>query len=390
MTTFPTLTPGSRTFTPGEYPHSSFVGMSGAQNRVRNSNVMLGSQLRLTFAAISESQMLSILQHYNGQTGGFSSFALPTSVWSGVGSIGDYQLAGYGWIYTQPPTVSDAMCADAYDVEVTLETVPPESTPIAGLDQQVRLIFAAGVPASVVYSGFMINWSIAGGLPDAVGLNQAVTWSFAAGAAEQPPATDPSFSSVQLLLHMDGANGSTSFTDNSAAGTAITANGNAQISTAQSKFGGAAGLFDGTGDFLSFSGISVGSSTNCTIECWFYRIGGEALIGDPGASNFQLLAVLNGLLYAFWNGNEVEGGTVTNNTWHHAAITRSSGTIRLFLNGTQVASSAGNTQSFSVTRVARAVFRQDFNGYIDDVRITVGVARYTANFTPPTAAFPNS
>lgn len=351
---------------------------------------MLGSQLRLTFVAISETNMLSILAHYNGQNGGFSSFPLPSSVWSSVSSISDYQLAGYGWIYTQPPTVTDSMCADAYDVELVLETVPPESTPIAGLDQQVGFLFTPGAAASVLFGGFTVNWSILSGAPDMVGLNQLVSWSLAGGGATQPPVTDPSFANVSLLLHMNGSNGSTTFTDSSNNAVTVSGNGNAQISTAQSKFGSASALFDGTGDFLSFSGISILSSSDCTLECWFYRVGGEALIGDPGAGNFQLLAVLNGLLYAYWNGNEVEGGTVAVNTWHHAAITRSSGTIRLFLNGTQVASSAGNTQSFSITRIGRCVFRQDFNGHIDDLRITVGVARYTSNFTPPTAQFPDA
>src|SRR3972149_9214360 len=67
------------------------------------------------------------------------------------------------------------------------------------------------------------------------------------GIISIPPYTIDSY--TKLLLHMDGANGSTTFTDEM--GQAVTANGNAQISTAQSKFGGASGLFDGTGDYLS-------------------------------------------------------------------------------------------------------------------------------------------
>jgi hypothetical protein len=203
-------------------------------------------------------------------------------------------------------------------------------------------------------------------------------------------ATDPNFASVSLLLHMDGSNNSTTFTDSSSSALAITANGNAKISTTQSKFGGASGLFDGTGDFVSFSGISISSSADCTIECWFYRTGGEGLFGASGGGNYQLLAVLDGNLYAYWNGNELQGGTVTDNAWHHAAVTRSSGTMRLFFNGTQVATSSSNTQTFSITRVAQSVNRSDFNGYIDDARVTVGVARYTANFTAPTAPFPDA
>ena len=95
---------------------------------------MLSSQVRLTFAAITESQMLSILTHYQVRKGTFQSFPLPSAIWSGVSSINDYQLSGYGWRYVEPPTVEDAMCADAYNVAITLETVPPEGTALPGLN----------------------------------------------------------------------------------------------------------------------------------------------------------------------------------------------------------------------------------------------------------------
>lgn len=63
--------------------------------------------------------------------------------------------------------------------------------------------------------------------------------------------TDPDFASVALLLHMDGANGSASFTDSSGNAHAVTANGGAQISTAQSKFGGSSADFDAVDSYLS-------------------------------------------------------------------------------------------------------------------------------------------
>ena len=148
MTAFPTLIPSGRTFTPGIYPHTPFRAMSGKQGFVRNSNVMTSSQLRLTFAAITEAQMLSILTHYQGQRGTFISFPLPSAIWSGVSSVSDYQLAGYGWRYIDPPNVTDAMCANAYDVELTLETVPPEGTALLGLDYLVSVTLSAGRAAA--------------------------------------------------------------------------------------------------------------------------------------------------------------------------------------------------------------------------------------------------
>jgi hypothetical protein len=206
--------------------------------------------------------------------------------------------------------------------------------------------------------------------------------------------TDPDFASVSLLLHMDGSNGSTTFTDSSSSALSITANGNAQISTAQSKFGGASGLFDGSGDYLSFSALSIGSSTDATLECWVYlnSVADAGIFGTTFSGNWQLLAVLSGKLYAYWNGVEVEEATasITTNTWHHVAITRASGTLRLFVNGTLRASASSSTSNTTVSRIANTTYRGDLNGYVDDARVTIGVARYTASFTAPTAAFPNS
>lgn len=205
---------------------------------------------------------------------------------------------------------------------------------------------------------------------------------------------DPDFLSVSLLLHLNGSNGSTTFTDSSLNASSISAVGNAQISTTQSKFGGASAYFDGSGDYLEYSTgtTTIGPSQDCTLECWFYRTGGssgEALIGTTTSGNLQLLTVYSGQLYAYWDGYQVQGGTVADNTWNHAAITRSSGTIRLFLNGTQVSSVSGSTAGFGVNRFGSCVYRQNWNGYIDEIRLTVGVARYTASFTAPAAPFFN-
>ena len=151
-------------------------------------------------------------------------------------------------------------------------------------------------------------------------------------------------------------------------------------------------MFDGSGDFLSFPSISIGTSEDVTLECWFRAASTSnlALFGDASGDNIQTFAILSGILYAFWDGNEVEAGAVSADTWHHGAITRQSGTIRIFLDGTLVDSSAGNTRALLINRVGRCVNRNDFNGYIDDVRITKGVARYTASFTAPTAPFPDA
>lgn len=130
MTTFPTLTPSGRTFTPGEYPHTPFDAYNGWQGRVRHSNVMLSSQLRLTFTALTEADMLTIISHYNGQYGTYNSFSLPSALWSGA-TQADYELAGYQWRYIDSPVVEDVYC-NRYTVELTVETVPPDGAALDG------------------------------------------------------------------------------------------------------------------------------------------------------------------------------------------------------------------------------------------------------------------
>ncbi len=181
MTAFPSLIPGSRAFTPGEYPHSSFTSWSGRQNRVRNSNVMLSSQLRLTFVAITEAEMLSILAHYQGKKGGFTSFVLPAEVFSGS-TASDYTLSGYGWIYSEPPNVEDLMCG-GHNVELTMQSVPPEGTALSGIGITVSVLFAPGSASSGSGAQFSVVVSFAAGTAGAPGLAESVAVTLAAGSA---------------------------------------------------------------------------------------------------------------------------------------------------------------------------------------------------------------
>jgi hypothetical protein len=83
-------------------------------------------------------------------------------------------------------------------------------------------------------------------------------------------------------------------------------------------------------------------------------------------------------------------------TWYHVAVTRSGNTFKLFRNGVQNGSTVTNSNSCPATASTGALYVGsdvgggfgNWNGYIDDLRITKGYARYTTNFTPPTQAFP--
>lgn len=217
---------------------------------------------------------------------------------------------------------------------------------------------------------------------------------------------------VVALLHFDGSDGSTSFIDQK--GRIWTANGNAQIDTAQQRFGPSALLLDGSGDFLSTPddpAFSLGA-LDFTIECWArpssVAADFQGLIGHCDTSINQM-----GWLFRHRSNGDLEfayspDGTIANHTtvsrpaglqvdtWYHLAVCRRGTELRLFKDGVQL----GATHNIGATAIFDAntticIGQGDqsgsefWSGWIDDVRITVGVARYTENFTPPDRPFPN-
>lgn len=210
---------------------------------------------------------------------------------------------------------------------------------------------------------------------------------------------DPYLPMTSLLLHMDGSNASTTFLDSSLNTLAVTAVGNAQISTAQSKFGGASGLFDGSGDYCTATLSALGTN-DFTIEAWVrpssfanYRMIYDTRTSDGDTSGFVWGINSSGNLFIYLGSFVLTTGTLTTNTWAHVALSRSGGTWRIFVNG--VLQSGTYSNSGSLTRTATRIGMDwntlyGFDGYIDDLRITNGVARYTSNFTPPVSALPDS
>jgi hypothetical protein len=175
--------------------------------------------------------------------------------------------------------------------------------------------------------------------------------------------------------------------------------GNAQLSTAVKKYGNASMYFDGTGDNLkipSSSNFHFGTG-DFTIESWLYPTAIDAtasyICDQRTADSQNVLAVYilpGGTIEIYVNGGVVaSGGTIALNSWSHLAITRASNSLKMFLNGTQI----GSTYSLTNTLIAAPMYigtryngTQYFNGYMDDLRVTKGYARYTANFTAPTNA----
>ena len=216
-------------------------------------------------------------------------------------------------------------------------------------------------------------------------------------AKGQPVPNDPNFAFNSLLLHGDGTNGSTVITDSSGSPKTVTANGNAQISTTQSKFGGSSIAFDGTGDYLEVALAPLVDSFegNFTIEWW-------QLLSNPATAQNAVNLVLSGngaikvgagAMQVYYASNNVARSVSFSSGWQHCAVCRNAGAFLLFVDGVTGANSiVNNTGAGLPTRFDIGRNNGDYaslNGYIDDFRITKGVARYTANFTPPTLPFPD-
>jgi len=184
--------------------------------------------------------------------------------------------------------------------------------------------------------------------------------------------------------------------------------GNASISTTQSKFGGGSIFFDGSGDYLTLgSNVSTRTASirvnemnnaNATIEMWVYTANSSSSLkclvdtrsGQNTDTGYGIYQIANHVVIY---GAGVKGNAanqLTGNTWVHLAVTRANTTNYVFINGTLYNTfSYGNTLTSSNVTIASDVAGSNaFTGYIDDLRITNGFARYTANFTPTTTAFP--
>jgi hypothetical protein len=177
--------------------------------------------------------------------------------------------------------------------------------------------------------------------------------------------------------------------------------GDAKVSTAQYKYGTASMYFDGTGDRVhtgpSNPLIALGTG-NFTVECWVNKLDTNhrgiwqisSTAGGLQASTSNLaLGYQTGVWQIYRNGNsESASYSITPNTWYHTAVVRNSGTTKLYVNGTEVISVADTNNYTGTYMVIGGYYDTNYlhNGYIDDLRITKGYARYTSNFTAPTSA----
>lgn len=217
------------------------------------------------------------------------------------------------------------------------------------------------------------------------------------------PATigDPNFANVELLLHGDGTSGSTTITDSSSNSVSMTVSGNTQIDTAVKKFGTGSIQFDGVGDQLSFTNTGFGAG-DFTYEAWVYPdvqvqdFPAFFVVVDDASSSNRVTAQydIDGQANKFRlnvGGTDIYSTAKSTGQWYHVAVVRSGTTVTFYLDGTSIGTA---TYSYNVPSHTGYIGGNtgrssalSFKGYIDDLRITNGVARYTSNFTAPTAAF---
>ena len=224
---------------------------------------------------------------------------------------------------------------------------------------------------------------------------------------------DSNWSSVVTLIHFDGVNASTSFHDSSLSGHTIAESFGGQIGTAEAAFGTASADFvtnHGSGPCIRVSpnggsDFQFGSGT-FTIECWVYPTTSnngwimQTGVGGSGVGAWGL--AYNSSTPALTFTYSTDGSTNTNisgtctlglNTWTHVAADYDGTTLRVYASGSVVASGSLSGALYATTQEL-AIGNDNhtdsgpWNGYIDEMRVTKGVARYAGGFTPPTAAFP--
>jgi len=219
---------------------------------------------------------------------------------------------------------------------------------------------------------------------------------YTAATISVPTAPFTPIANTTLLLNFTGAG----ILDNTGFNNLETV-GNSGIATNIEKYGTGSMFFDGTGDYLAIPSnpaFNVGTG-NFTLEYWvrptvltsgttynIFKFYSSATSNGPeidGTANFGWWKDTVGLI--------LESTTIAAiNTWYHIAYVRSGTTFKLYVNGVEE-DSVTNSDSFNFSTwdIGRGYYNSNFAGFLDDFRLTVGVARYTTNFTPPIARMPN-
>jgi hypothetical protein len=216
------------------------------------------------------------------------------------------------------------------------------------------------------------------------------------------------------LLHMNGADSGITFIDSSERGTAKiwTPEGHAKTITTDQKFGSACAIFDGNNDDIISTPITSDfnfADGDWTIDLWFKRVGGVnanqyfGFWSNVGAGVGYLMMQIytdNKFYLTGWDtlsaSWQVAGTTAITDitTWHHIAWVRSTTTITEYMDGSSCGTYTIGTRIIYNNTLWNPTWGRlgsygsaSFNGKIDEARISIGIARWTANFTPPTEEY---
>ena len=209
----------------------------------------------------------------------------------------------------------------------------------------------------------------------------------------------------ELLLHMDGSDGTTTFTNSGTGSHTMTAVGNAQIDTAQSKFGGASGLFDGDGDWLTtpdhtdfdFSGGIWTISLQVRTPSLATNSGLFSQENDDNNYTAAHIATNGHIIFNINSGGSdvvyIETTSALSiDTMYHVEFVENGDNYYIFVNGVLWASATDTDRPANYTGVFYignyAIANNEIEGWIDEFRTMKGIAYHLGTFTAPTSAYP--
>lgn len=353
------------------------------------------------------SQLISVPTNYpiTGSLNGTASYAITSSFamngGSGGGGGGSTSLTGITFPYVSGSNtyVLSQSAVAANDLLLSVNGVVQTPTTDYTVSSS-SVTFTDSYPSG---SSVNVRYLVSATSSSYVDLNNIVLTGTTTGDAYYPQ--------VAALLHFDGVNGSTTITDNSKNNLAVTSVNGAAISTAQSKFGGASVFLDGTNDYVSIpdnESLEPGTN-NLTWEMWIKTTSSVQYATlysrTPSSFGSGMWALMinstsstsgNVALYVADYSNVTPlllttGVSIRDDVWHHIAIVRNGSAWTCYIDGTSRATGTfsggiGNISSGPIIG-ADQFYGRYFQGYIDELRITNGYARYTGNFTPSTTAF---
>lgn len=381
----PSTAPTTRSFQPPSYRIEKTTAMNGRTVRQIMCSKPSDALLSLEYINTSDAYAEEVLAAYDRSYGSRYGFSLAPEILSGAGDdlLSYINLAGSSlkWHYDGPPSVESVIKG------------------VCNLRVQLRGKIAPTGGSSPISSGANSISAIVGRISIAgQSMDTAISCNTPNGS---------------LLLHFDGVNGGSTFSDSGPLGIPVEAIGTVVTSTAQSRFSGSAGYFDG-GGYLSASscGLSLDSGP-FTVEVWLRpdELPPEEGARDEGVYNcaaisspfgigggLRIVKLPSGFTVRWISATGANVGTsfdaaYSYGEWYHVAAVDTGTDFAIYVNGAlaaatnmSLATSAGNTYFVGAINVEGSPLLF-YTGYMDELRAKAGEAVYTSNFTPPTAPF---